>query len=120
VKTLLYNLSQNENIKIGLSNGDGVSFVCLTEIVRFKAEGNYTWVFFSCGGKQLLSKTLKEYEDLLEGQNFYRVHISDLINLFHLKQYDRRDGGYVVMTDGADVPISKRRKPEFLEKLGLK
>ena len=69
------------------------------------------------GTKILSSKTLKQYETLLEGTNFIRIHHAHLINTIHVKKYIKGEGGHVVMSDGTTVDVSKRKKTEFLNKV---
>ncbi|WP_373516917.1 LytR/AlgR family response regulator transcription factor, partial [Pricia sp.] len=64
--------------------------------------------------KQVISKNLKDFENLLSGSGFCRVHNSHLINLSHVKKYIKGDGGYVILTDDHHVDISRRRKDAFL------
>ena len=65
----------------------------------------------------LVTKTLKEYEELLNDYDFMRVHNSHLINLHHVKNYSRGEGGTVTMSDGTSVDVSRRKKDEFLKRL---
>ena len=65
----------------------------------------------------LASKTLKDFEELLSENNFFRVHQSHLINLAYIRQYTKGKGGYVTMTDGAEIEVSIRKKYEFLKKV---
>ena len=78
---------------------------------------NYTTFFLTTKDKMIVTKTLKEYEELLSDYDFIRVHNSHLINLHHVKNYVRSEGGSVVMTDGTEVEISRRKKEEFLKRL---
>ena len=64
-----------------------------------------------------MTKTLKEYEELLKDYDFIRVHNSHLINLHHVKNYTRGEGGTVTMSDGTIVDVSRRKKEEFLKRL---
>jgi two-component system LytT family response regulator len=70
--------------------------------------------------KIMTSKNLKEYEDLLSEHHFFRVHHSWLINLHEIKKYVRGDGGYVIMSDGENIDVSKRKKDEFLKKIAVR
>ena len=65
----------------------------------------------------IVAKTLKEYEELLSDYDFIRVHNSHLINLHHVKNYTRGEGGIVAMTDGTKVDVSRRKKEEFMKRL---
>ena len=71
----------------------------------------------SDGRQFLISKTLKEYEELLSDQGFSRVHQSHLVNLDFVQQYQKAEGGYVVLSDGTNIPLSKNYKEHFIESL---
>lgn len=102
--------------KIALPSLEGFNIIELSNIIRCEAEGSYT-KFYLAGKKELLvSRNLKEYEDILAEHNFIRVHHSHLINLNHVVSYVRGEGGYVVMTDQTQVQVSKRKKNDLLEK----
>ena len=70
------------------------------------------------GDKFLVSRNLKEYQELLSDRNFFRTHNSHLINLEHVKKYIRHEGGYIEMSNGSTVPISRGKKDLFLEHMG--
>jgi two-component system LytT family response regulator len=90
-------------------------FVCLHYIVE--ADRSYT-VFHIEGGKTVLvSKALIEYEELLRGTTFLRVHKSFLINLLHVREYQRGEGGSVIMSNKAEIEISRRKKEAFLDEV---
>ena len=117
VKSLLDNLRSEpgKTNKITLSTSDGMVFLPVTDIIRCEAQGAYTQFNLKSGKKILVSKNLKEYENLLQEHNFMRVHNSHLINLAEVSRYIKADGGYAVMSDDANIPISNTRKEEFLE-----
>lgn len=117
---LLYNLREGmRSPRIALPSGRGIEFVEASEIMYCNAESNYTHVILTNNRKYTLSKTLKDVEEMLEHLDFFRVHQSFLINFAFLARYLRDDGGYVVMKDGVQIPIAKRRKEEFLSKMRL-
>jgi two-component system LytT family response regulator len=72
------------------------------------------------GQKYLVSRHLKEYDDLLAEQSFFRIHHSTLININFIKNYVRGEGGYVIMSDSSSLDVSRRKKDAFLEKIGYK
>ena len=117
VKQLLDNLrsDSSRNQKITLSTSEGMVFLPVYEIIRCEAQGAYTNFILRSGKKILVSKNLKEYENLLSELEFMRIHNSHLINLAEVERYIKADGGYVVMNDGSQVPVSNTRKDEFLE-----
>lgn len=107
----------NANEKISLSTSEGVSIIKVNEIVRLEADRVYTTIYLSNGIKHVASKVLKKFEELLSINKFLRVHSGHLINKDFINKYVSEDGGYVVMTDGAQVPVARRRKHEFLAQI---
>jgi len=107
-----------QQYKLALPTSDGLIFVRIEDIIYCEAASNYTQIFTSDGKKHVVSRTLKEYEDLLTDHNFFRIHNSHLINLSALKKYVRGEGGYVIMTNDVSLDVSKRKKEAFLSKLG--
>ena len=103
--------------KIALPTNKGLVLIQVNEIIRCEASGSYTFFWFIDGKKMLVSKNIKEYEDLLVDHDFFRVHKSHLINISHVKKYLHEDGGYVVMADNSKIEVSRRKKDEFLRKL---
>jgi two-component system LytT family response regulator len=112
---LLKNIKQagNKPQRIALSTGDGLMFVNTKEIIYCQSESNYTYVFLANGEKFLLARPLKEFEDTLSADNFFRIHNSYLVNLDQIKKFVRGDGGYVIMNDGAQITIARARREEF-------
>jgi len=105
--------------RIALNSADRVQVVNISDIIRCESERNYTTFFLRDKKQIVVTKTLKEYEDLLEPSGFVRVHHSHLINLEHLKEFIKHDGGYALMDDNAHVPVSVRKKEDLLKALGL-
>lgn len=106
--------TKKELQKIVINSNDGHYVFGINEIIRFEAERNYTRVFIEKEKPLLVSKTLKYFEELLQGQKFERVHQSHIINIHHIKKYSPRDGGYLVLSNGDNVPVSQRKKTELL------
>ena len=105
---------------IALPIGEGYEFVPFDKISHVEADNNYSWVVLITGDKHLVSKTLKEMERMIKRPNFYRVHKSFLINLNHVKQYLRTDGGQVIMTaEDKIIPVSRRKKDTLKKALGI-
>lgn len=119
VHNLIGNLLQNnhQKKKIGLATQEGISFVQLSEILWYKAESNYSLFHLINKEKIIISSPLKKYAELLEQHGFFRVHQSYLINLHHVSKYLKVDGGIVLMADGTEIPIARRRKDLFMEML---
>ena len=103
--------------RIALSTADGIHLFEISDIIRCESEDNYTKFYLKNNKPVLISKTLKEYEELLTEHGFERIHQSHLINLAYLKSYIKKDGGYVVMSDNSNLPISQRKKDRLQELL---
>lgn len=120
IDLLLENIRKKvDNFKrIALSTADGIHLFEISDIIRCESEDNYTKFYIKNNKPVLISKTLKEYEDLLTEHGFERIHQSHLINLAYLKSYIKKDGGYVVMADNSNLPISQRKKERLQELIG--
>ncbi|MBL4715008.1 response regulator transcription factor [Bacteroidales bacterium AH-315-I05] len=103
--------------KIVLKTADNIYVINVQDIIRCKSDRNYTQFYFNDGKKLLVSRTLKEYDDLLNGYSFFRVHQSHLINLNYIDHYAKGDGGFVFMKDGSSVAVSFRKKEQLLKLL---
>ncbi|MBI5540817.1 MAG: response regulator transcription factor [Bacteroidia bacterium] len=120
-KYKLLNESLKNNYKpherLALHTQDKIHIVNINDIIRCESNVNYTEFYFNNGKKLLVTKTLKDFEDLLNDQGFYRVHQSHLINTKFIKEFIKTDGGYLLMTDGSNVPVSTRKRPEVMKML---
>ena len=103
--------------KITLPTQNGMMFVPIKDILHVQAESNYTFFYLSNGKKEVVSKTMKEFEDLLCSYNFFRVHKSHIVNLNYVTRYIKGDGGSLLLSNGTEVEVSIRRKSELLQKL---
>ncbi|MFZ1677821.1 MAG: LytTR family DNA-binding domain-containing protein [Saprospiraceae bacterium] len=104
--------------KIAIPTQEGLLFFDIAHIVHLEAESNYTVIFFDDNTKLMASRTLKEFEEILPGDTFFRLHNSHIINLNFIKRYLRGDGGQVEMKDGTYILVSRRKKEEFLKVIG--
>lgn len=111
------NLSANKFDKITISAIDGLYFLALVDILRIEADDNYSHIFTTLGQRFTVSKTIKYYEDLLRGDNFFRVHKTHIINLNYMTKFVKGDGGYVVMNDKKEIVVSRRRRPAFMDRM---
>ena len=114
LEILLENLDSGTPAKLAIPTSEGMEYVNTKEIIRIEADRSYSWFYLTGQRKILVSKNLKEYQDLLNDRDFFRSHNSHLINLEHVKKYIRADGGAIEMTDGSHVPVSRTRKDLFL------
>ena len=116
VKNLLNNLDPDQKSRITLTTSEGTHFLVPDEIIRLQADRNYTEFHLNSGKKIVSARTLKEFEILMEDYNFIRSHKSHLINPSHVRMYDHE--GYLVLSDGTRVIVSRRRKEAVLKTLG--
>ena len=117
IKVLLDNINKPKhgNPKIVLSTAEKIHIVEINDIIRCESDNYYTRFIFKEASPLLISKTLKENEDLLSEHNFLRPHKSHLININYIKAFLRVGNGYILMEDGSKVPVSRRKKEMVLE-----
>lgn len=119
MNTLIDNLrgSSPSDMKICISDFEGYHIRKVGDILFCEADNTYTKIHMTNGETLIVSKTLSVYDDLLSHSGFLRVHKSYLINIQHLRSYQKGDGGYVVLDNGSKVDVSKRKKDQLLELL---
>jgi two-component system LytT family response regulator len=113
-RILMENLKTSTPSRLAIPTSDGMEYLNPKEIIRIEADRSYSWFYLIGNRKILVSKHLKEFQDLLGDRNFFRSHNSFLINLKYVRKYVRKEGGYIEMQDGAQIPISRTRKDLFL------
>lgn len=120
VTNLINNLQQKDQtgFKLALSTTEGVFFFIPSEIVRLEGENNYTRFYFANQKPMLVSRTLKEYEDILAEHDFIRAHKSHLVNKKYVKHLDKE--GLLWLTDGSHIAVSRRKKEEVLKELSTR
>ncbi len=118
-KLLNYSLKNHHkpNERLALHTQEKIHIVNIGDILRCESNVNYTEFHFTASKKLLVTKTLKDFEDLLSDQGFYRVHQSHLVNTKCIKEFVKTDGGYLIMNDGSSVPVSVRKRPEVMKML---
>ncbi|MDN3618981.1 LytTR family DNA-binding domain-containing protein [Polaribacter undariae] len=107
----------NKPNKISLHTSEKIIVVNIENIIRCKSDNNYTTFYFKDNSKILVSKTLKYYADMLKEVGFLRVHQSHLVNTTFIKEFIKSDGGYLMLTEGSNIPVSVRKRTEVLEEL---
>lgn len=117
IQLLQENIKNNQPTRLALHTQERIEIVQINEITRLEAEGNYTTFHLMDKSKVLVSKTLKEYDQLLKECNFIRVHQSHLVNKALIKAYVKTEGGYLLMIDDTRVPVSVRKKQEVVKAL---
>jgi two-component system LytT family response regulator len=105
------------NDKIILRTHDSIFLVQLDELVRCEADGNYTTFYLSDGKKITTSKTLKEYNDLLNQKSFYKCHRSHFINFNFFDRYEKNNGGFIILKGDHEVPLARSCKEDFFQLL---
>jgi two-component system LytT family response regulator len=113
-RVLMENLKTPAPSRLAIPTFEGMEYLNPREIIRIEADRSYSWFYLTGDRKILVSKNLKEFQDLLSDRYFFRSHNSFLINLKYVKKYVKKDGGYIEMTDGSQVPVSRNRKDIFL------
>ncbi|NII27201.1 response regulator transcription factor [Pseudoflavitalea sp. X16] len=108
---------QKAGDRIALPTLEGLQILQSEDIYYCESEGGYTRFFLNNGKVSLISKTLKEVEEVLESKGFCRIHNSYLINLRYVQKYIRGDGGEVIMANGSNIPVSRNKKQDFLNLL---
>lgn len=111
LSALLSNLDSAK--KIVLKTAESIHIVQISNIIRCEADVNYTTFFLKNASSLLVSKTLKDFADLLEPTGFYRTHQSHLVNINHIVRFDKGEGGHLVMDDESIVPVSSRKREEL-------
>ncbi len=117
LEKILLNFNDDASHKKITFNTDGkLLFLESDEILYAESDGNYSTIFLSDGHKIVLTKKLKEVNDLLPDDSFYRIHNSYIINLHKIKEYLKTDG-YVVLNSNHKIPVSRQKKSDFLDML---
>jgi two-component system LytT family response regulator len=106
--------------KIAIPTMEGFQLLAVECIINCESQGNYTHLLLKDRRKIIASRNLKEIEDLLEGYPFIRVHHSHVVNINQVEKYIKGEGGYLIMSDGSSINVSRSRKELLLKKLSLK
>jgi two-component system, LytTR family, response regulator len=114
LKNVLQN-AKSQDEKIVIPTNDGMEFISIHTILHIESSSNYSKIYFVDGKNILVSKLLKEFEEILLPYRFYRIHNSHLINLKYIEKYLKLEGGQVKMKDGTILDIARRKKDEFLK-----
>jgi two-component system LytT family response regulator len=119
VEKLLQKEPDNLTDKVPLALSDRVVMVDKSDIMYCASDGNYTHVMLKGETKYLLSKTLKVVESILNDPQFVRVHKKYLVNIHYIKEYTRGDGGYILMENAKEIPVSRMHKESLLRALHI-
>ena len=119
ISNLLESTRNKQLNKITLNSQEGMVFLRLDQIIRIESEGSYSTFYLLNQERHVVSRPMREFEELLPKDLFFKLHQSHLINLAFVKKILREEGGYALMEEGCKVPIARRRKDEFLEAMRL-
>jgi two-component system, LytTR family, response regulator len=108
-------LKDHRTKKLVLKTAENIYLIDTGDIIRCESDGSYTKFFLSNGKKIMVSRHLKEFEDILTGFGFYRIHQSHLINFNHVDLIQKSGGGAVIMKDNSAIPVSRRKKEELMK-----
>ncbi len=103
--------------KLALHTQEKIAVVDIKNIVRCEADVNYTCFYFNDKTKMMVTRTLKDFEEILEEKGFLRVHQSHLVNVSYIKEFNKRDGGYLLLSEGSNVPVSMRKRTQVMDLL---
>lgn len=120
VETFLHNLKQKQSpqkMRLCIPSLKGFQVIELDDILYAESSGNYTNLYFATKQMVCTSKPMHEYEKLLEDAGFVRIHKSILVNLLHVKEYLRGEGGSVILSNGHEVEVARRKKDLLIAKM---
>ncbi|CAN5555624.1 LytTR family DNA-binding domain-containing protein [soil metagenome] len=109
------NEKRTQEDKIAISTSEGLEFIPIKNILHIESSSNYSKIYFNNEKTLMVTKLLKDFEDMLIPYHFYRIHNSHLINLNYIQKYLRGNGGRVIMQDGTTIEVARRKKEEFLK-----
>lgn len=118
LELLLEHLTRKHPKRISIPTSEGLQFINLDDIIYLEASNNYTNIYLPGSRKFLVSRTLKDFEEMLPVETFLRIHHSYIINKYFVERYIRGEGGQVVLKNGVVLDVSKRKKTEFLLAIG--
>jgi two-component system LytT family response regulator len=118
LQALAENLQTRKVLKrIVLHTAENLHLINICDIIRAEADSNYTRFSISDGSKIMVSRTIKEFDNLLSGSGLIRVHQSHLVNILFVDRFVKRDGGYLQLKDGTKIPVSQSMKKQVLQSL---
>ncbi|NNC82657.1 MAG: response regulator transcription factor [Flavobacteriales bacterium] len=117
LEELMKEMEIDTHTKIAIPTPDGVELVDKSEIIHCESDSNYTHVYSAEGRRYTVAKTLKEIEEQIDSDQFIRVHQSHLVNFNHVERYHKSEGGKLIMSDQTEIPVSRRKRTELIERL---
>ncbi len=118
LNSLVKNINNGKDIQtISLPNSQGFKIINISDIIYLEADNNYTCFYLYNSEKMVVSKSMKEFEEVLNPASFVRIHKSTIINLQYLKDFNNQNGYLVKMKNNTELTVSRRRSSEFLERV---
>lgn len=118
IDLLRKNLSGGKK-RLALNSQERIDVIAIEEIVRLESSGSYTTFVLSDKRELVVTKTLKEFDDLLSDDGFIRAHQTHLVNPHYIRSFIKSDGGYLKLTNGTEIPVSSRKRSEVMRSLGV-
>ena len=120
LELLVQNLlnEKKEHHRIAIPSLQGLQFITISDIIYLEAQSNYTTIILNDSYKLTVSKTLKDFEELLPTSVFIRIHHSYIINRNAVEKYFKGEGGQVLMKNGVILDVARRKKDEFMKAIG--
>ena len=115
---VLQNEQQKDTHRIALTSAKETRFIKTKEIIRCESSNNYTTFYILGGERIMVSKPIFEYEEILQGYGFIRCHQTHLVNKRFIKSLVKQDGGYLLLEDGTEIPVSRMKKEMVRKELG--
>jgi two-component system, LytTR family, response regulator len=106
--------------KIAIPTMEGFQLIAADSIITCESDSNYTYLFLKDKRKIIASRNLKDMEEILEDYPFVRIHHSHIVNINEVEKYIKGEGGYLIMSDGSSINVSRSRKELLLKRLSLK
>ena len=106
--------------KLEIPVKEGIFQCALADVIRIASDGSYSTVYVAGGRRYVISKGLKDYEELLPEKDFFRVHKSHLVNIHKIAKYVRTDGSFLEMEDGSLIEVARRKKEEFFQRMNAR
>jgi two-component system LytT family response regulator len=115
--TLTENLNPEKRKTLVLRTFDKIHYIDTKNIIRCESDRNYTFFYLNNNQKIIVSSPLKDYEEILDGGTFFRIHKSHLVNLAYVDTYIKGDGGFIILKDKSKLPVATRKKEGLLKEL---
>jgi two-component system LytT family response regulator len=116
ISTLQSNLQSPKNKTLVLRTSEKIYLIETKDIIRCESDRNYTFFYVNEQRKYIVSQPMKEYEDILEEYGFMRIHKSHMVNISFIDNFDKTEGGSIILKDKTELPVARRKKFELLER----